>query len=214
MKEKAKQNAREKKIQLNLLPEELRPRPVIRPVTAILLIIVILLGVGTYGFYKGKSNTDNKVDKLKAQQATLEQQTTAALKNPEIARLQSLITQVQVQVDAQGLPKQDYQSFMGSWVNWDQVLAQLYSLLPAGVSLDSVAEKAGNTLALEGTAPTTKAIFDYSLALEGNPEYFSSVSCPTVQTSEVEVDNQGQKTEVEVITFTLSLEVKSGGAGQ
>ena len=191
----------------NLLPKELRPRPVIPVVTAILLIVVIALGAGTYLMYNGKSDANNKNDKLKAQQATLEAQTTAALQNPEIARLQGLITQTQAQVNAQVPVKQDYESFVGSWVNWDKVLAQLQSVAEStNVTLESVAKKTGNAVDLKGTAPTNKAVFDYVLALQARQQYFSSVGFPTVQS---QVSDTGT-----TVSFTLSVEVKSGGASQ
>jgi len=191
----------------NLLPKELRPRPPITLVTAILLIVVILLGAGTYLMYNGKSDANDKADKLKAQQATLEAQTVAALQNPEIARLQGLITQTQAQVNAQVPVKQDYESFVGSWVNWDKVLAQLQSVAEStNVTLESVAKKMGNAVDLKGTAPTNKAVFDYVLALQARQQYFSSVGFPTVQS---QVSDTGT-----TVSFTLSVEVKSGGASQ
>jgi len=197
----------------NLLPKELRPRPPITLVTAILLVVVILLGAGTYLMYNGKSDANDKNDKLKAQQATLEAQTTAVLQNPEIARLQGLITQTQAQVNAQVPVKQDYESFVASWVNWDKVLAQLQSVaestnvtLESVANLESVAKKTGNAVDLKGTAPTNKAVFDYVLALQARQQYFSSVGFPTVQS---QVSATGT-----TVSFTLSVEVKSGGASQ
>ena len=214
-KEKSKEKTKEKKIQFNLLPKEMGPRPVITLVTALLLVVVIALGAATYLMYDGKSDADSKVDDLKEQLATLEAQTKAALNNPEVTRLQGLIAQVQAQVNAQGPVKQDYQSFVASWVNWDQVLAQLQSLATSTkVTLDSVTKQTGNIVELKGTAPTNKTVFDYVLALKGRQQYFSSVGFPTVQYSEKVVESEGKQTTVTESTFTLSVEVKSGGASQ
>lgn len=212
-KDKSKEKAKEKKIQFNLLPKELGPRPVISLVTVLLLVVVIALGAATYLMYDGKSDADSKVDELKEQLATLEGQTKAALNNPEIAKLQGEIAKVQAQVNAQGPMKQDYESFMASWVNWDQVLAQLQSLATSTkVNLDSVTKRTGNTLELRGTAPNNKTVFDYVLALKARQDYFSSVGFPTVQYRET-LNEVEKKTETES-TFTLSVEVKSGGASQ
>lgn len=186
------------KIDPNLLPKELRPRPVITVVTAILLVIIVLLGVGAYAFYQGKSDANRDVDKLEAQKAALEKKTTEVLQNPDVVELQTLITQTQAELTRQEATKQDYDLFMTSRVNWDKVLDLVDYLIPPGGSLDSIKIQ-GNTLALHGKTLTNGDASDYAFALIQQQDYFSSVGSPTLQS------------DGKTITFSLSLEVKSGG---
>ncbi len=65
--------------------------------------------------------------------------------------------------------KQSYDAFVASRVLVGNALYRVYSLVPVGVSISSIAER-GNTLVITGSAPSYTDASDYGRALNNDPE--------------------------------------------
>ena len=174
-------------IDINILPAELRPKALIDTKTFALIVVILLLGVGCFYFSHAKSNSQADIANLQTQTKTMQQQTAALSSNPEALQLISSINQLKAD-------KQRYDAFLASRVLVGNALYRVYSLVPAFVSISSIAER-GSTLVITGSAPSYTDASDYGRALNNAP-WFTLVGLPSFSSDG---------------TFSLTVSVAPGG---
>ncbi len=176
-------------IEINLLPKELRARPLVDLRTALLVVLILALGYGCYFFISGKSDVQAENTDIEARTVAIRQETTAVLNNPEALALQNSIAQLT-------LAKQSYESFVNSQMAWGDALASVYASVPTGVRIDTITQS-GNNLVIVVTSSSYTAVADYGLALNNNGR-FTLFAIPTFDSAEA--------------TATLRISVAPGGA--
>jgi len=170
-------------IDINILPAELRPKALIDTKTFALIVVILLLGVGCFYFAHAKSSSQADIANLQTQTTTMQQQTAALASNAQ--KLISSINQLKAD-------KQRYDAFLASRVLVGNALYRVYSLVPAFVSISSIAERGGNTLVI---TPSYTDASDYGRALNNAPG-FTLVGLPSFSSDG---------------TFSLTVSVAPGG---
>lgn len=173
-------------IDINILPQEFRAKPMVDGRTFALIVLVVLLGFGCFYFVQAKMSAQNEIADLEASIATVQQQTTALTTNKEAQSLTSSISQLKAS-------QQSHVSFVASKVLWGDALQAVYELEPKGVSITAITQK-GNSLEIKGTASTYTEVAEFGRALN-NDSKFSLVGLPAFSPT----------------GFTLNISAKAGG---
>ena len=173
-------------IDINLIPEELRIKPLVDGRTFAAVIVIVLLAFGSFYFFNAKSDSQAEIASLGSQIETIQQQTAALSSNPEAVQLISSISQLQA-------AKQAYEAFVASRVMWGNALDGVYSPVPKGVSITTITQT-GNALVIAGTASSYTGVSAYGRALDNDPR-FSLAGLPSF--------NNG--------LFSLTISVPPGG---
>lgn len=150
-------------IEINILPRELRARPLVDVRTILLVVLIIALGYGCYFFLQSKSDVQAENADIATRTAAIKQEALSLSTNPEALALQSSINQLKA-------AKQSYDTFMASKVEWGDALAGVYAAVPKGVSITSIAQS-GNNLVITATASSYTAVADYGLALDNDADF-------------------------------------------
>jgi len=150
-------------IDINILPAELRPKPLVDTRTFALIVVVLLLGFGCFYFAHAKMDSQADIANMQSQIKTMQQQTTALTSNPDAVKLKNSITQLQA-------AQNGYKAFVASRVAWGNALIGVYSLVPMDVDIASITQK-GNTLVIAGTAPSYTDVSDYGRALNNDARF-------------------------------------------
>jgi Tfp pilus assembly protein PilN len=157
-------------IGINILPKEMRAKPLLDIPTFALIVIILLLAFGSFYYYHAKSSSQNDIADMRSQITTMQQQTLAASNNPQALSLINSISQLKA-------AKQGYDAFTASKMQLGYSLVGVYALVPAGVGIDTITQ-GGNTLVIKGTAPTYTEVSDYGRDLNNDPR-FSLVGLPS-----------------------------------
>jgi Tfp pilus assembly protein PilN len=174
-------------IDINILPAELRPKPLVDTRTFALIVVILLLGFGCFYFAHAKMDSQAAIANMESQTKTMQQQTTALSSNPEAVKLTNSIKQLKA-------AKQGYDAFVASRVAWGNALAGVYSLVPMDVNIKTITQKS-NTLVIAGTASSYTDVSDYGRALN-NDARFALVGLPSFSKG----------------SFSLTISVAPGGA--
>lgn len=150
-------------IDINILPEELRPKPLIDTKTVALIVVILLLGFGCYHYYQAKSNSQAEITRMQSEIITTQQQATALSSNPDAVKLIDSITQLRA-------AKKSYDAFVASQVLLGNALDEVYSLSPVWVGINSVTQS-GSTLTIKGTASSYTDLSGYVSALDNDPMF-------------------------------------------
>jgi Tfp pilus assembly protein PilN len=150
-------------IDINLIPEELRIKPMIDSKTLVAIGVVLLLLFGSVYFFIAKSDSQAQITNLQSQIKTTQQQTAALSSNPEAVQLISSINQLKAS-------NQGYDAFTGARVMMGDALDRVYSLVPTGVNIVSITQK-GNTLVIAGSASSYTDAANYGRALDRDPRF-------------------------------------------
>jgi Tfp pilus assembly protein PilN len=173
-------------IDINILPQEFRAKPLVDGKTFALIVLVVLLGFGCFYFVQAKMSAQDEIANLETSVATMNQQATALSTNQEAQGLITSINQLKTS-------KQDHTSFVASKVLWGDAIEKIYKLVPRGVSISTITQK-GNSLEIKGTAPDYTDVADFGRALN-NDAKFNLVGLPAFNAS----------------GFTLNVSVAAGG---
>jgi len=150
-------------IDINLIPKELRIKPLVDGKTFAAIVVILLLGFGCFYFFNARSDSQAEIANLGSQIKTTQQQTATLSSNPEALNLISSINQLKA-------AKQGYEAFAASRVMWGNALAGVYSLVPMGVDITTITQK-GNALEIKGTASSYTDVSDYGRALDNDPRF-------------------------------------------
>ena len=173
-------------IDINILPAELRPKALLDTKTFALIVVILLLGVGCFYFAHAKSSNQADIANMQSQISTMQQQTAALKSNPAALTLINEINQLKA-------ASQSYDAFVASRVLLGNALYNVYQLVPAVVSISSIAER-GDTLVITGNAPSYTDATDYGRALDNQPG-FALIGLPSFSGG----------------TFSLTISVAPGG---
>ena len=157
-------------IDINILPEELRPKPLIDTKTVALIVVILLLGFGCYHFYQAKSDSQAEITKVQSEIKTTQQKITALSTDPEAVQLTNSINQLKAD-------KKSYDAFVASRVLLGNALDGVYSLALGRVSIASITQS-GSNLLIRGSASSYTDVSGYVSALENDPR-FSVVGLPS-----------------------------------
>lgn len=173
-------------VEINILPRELRAKPLIDTKTFVLIALAVLLAFGCVYFIMAKSSVQGEIADIEDSIAAMQQQTTALSTNPEAQSLISSISQLKTS-------QQHHASFVASKVLWGDAMEAAYSLVPRGVRIDSIVQK-GNSLEIKGVASNYGEVAEFGRALNNNSR-FTLAGLPAFKEG----------------GFTLNVNVKAGG---
>ena len=171
-------------IEINLLPEELRPRPPIETRTLLVIVLVLALAGGCYLSYQAKSDADDEIADLEDRVAGINQEIDTITE--DAVGLMSSISNLRTVT-------KNYESFVASRVIWGDALERAYSHIPKGVTISALTQN-GDTLEVAGTASTYSAVTSYGRALDKDAK-FTLAGWPTLSST----------------TFSLTIKVAPGG---
>lgn len=175
-------------IDINILPEELRSKPLIDTKTVVLIVVILLLGFGCYYFYQAKSDSQADITKMQGEIRTAQQQTAALSSDPAVVQLTNSINQLKA-------AKQSYDAFVASQVLLGNALDGVYTPSFNRVNITSITQSSA-TLVIKGTASSYTGLSSYVSALDNDPR-FSVAGLPSFSSSDG--------------SFSLTVSVAPGG---
>ncbi|MEE8471058.1 MAG: hypothetical protein V3S51_06995 [Dehalococcoidia bacterium] len=161
-------------IDINLLPEELRPKPLIATRTLVLVVLVALLGYGCYYFYGLKSNSQAEAASLESRIQATQTEAMSLSNDLDVRELVAAISEVEAEKAALETLVQDYEVFADSKIMWGDIVQRVSSRAPAGVTVDSILQGSDNTVEVGGVATGYDRAAVYATALESD-EAFNDV---------------------------------------
>jgi len=174
-------------IDINLLPEELRPRPPVETRTLLVIVLILALAAGCYLLFQAKSDAQAEIADLEKDIAEVNQQIDTITKDAQ--GLTSSISKLETVT-------KNYESFVDSRVIWGDALYRAHSHVPTLVGISKLTQD-GNSLVIEGTAKKYSDATSYGRALDRDTK-FTLAGWPTLK---------------EAATFSLTIEVAPGGGG-
>ncbi len=175
-------------IDINLLPEEVRPKPLIDTRTFGLIVLVLILAFACVYVFIMKSDTQSDTAAIKENIVTMKQ---------EISRLSTNAEAVQLTKSVQDLTaaKKNYETFVAQKTLWGDALEGVYGLRPVGVDIATITQS-GSALTIVGTADSYTEVSSFARALH-NDARFTLTGLPTIVDSEI---------------YKLVISVAAGGA--
>ncbi len=173
-------------IDINLLPEELRPRPAVETRTLFVILLILALAGGCYLLFDAKSDAE-------AEMADLEESIDQV--NQQINGIRQEGQALKNSVDRLDTLTKSYESFVASRIIWGSALERVQSLKPTGVDISALTQQ-GNTLLIGGTSSGYSAVTSYGRALDRDTKFTLS-GWPALNSA----------------TFSLTVRVAPGGGG-
>ena len=170
---------RPKKVDLNLLPDEYKPRKVSKTSTVLVILVVVMVCLaGLFIFLK--TNTDGKI-------GTLEDELVTVTADYNVAR--NVVTEgkaLQDQIDAAESKLEaiegDYEIYKEDLILWSVIIKEIDDAIPGTrLSLKSITQS-GSSINLVGTANEDNYVYNYATNLEEN-EYFWGVTVKSIVSS-------------------------------
>ena len=186
---------RPKKVDVDLLPDEYKPRKVSRLTTVLVGVVVVMACLaGLLVFLK--TNTDGKIESLDDELATVtaDYQSTAKLVK-EGKSLQDQINAAESKLEA---IEEDYAIYQEDLIVWSVIIREIDDAIPGTrLTLKSITQS-GSSITLQGTANEDSYVWNYATNLE-EKEYFWDVT-PT------SIVSTGASS-----SFTITMKYGSGG---
>ena len=145
-------------IEINLLPEELRPRPPVEMRTLLFIVLIVALAAGCAFLVQAKISTNSEIADLETRIAAINQEIVTVSSNPEAVALTKSINDLTEM-------KQSYDSFVASRISWGSALQRVEAHATSVDNISALAQS-GNTLKIEGTASSYSAVASYGRALD------------------------------------------------
>ena len=187
---------RPKKVDLDLLPDEYKPRKVSKLTTVLVILVVLMVCLAGLLIFL-KTDVDGKNSSLEGELATVtsEYQKTVNLVN-EGKALQAQIDAAESKLEA---IEQDYLIYQENLILWSVIIKEIDDAIPGTtrLSLKSITQS-GVSITLLGTADEDSYIWNYATNLE-EKEYFWDVT-PT------SIVSTGASS-----SFTITMKYGSGG---
>ncbi len=146
-------------IEINLLPQELRPRPPVETRTLLLIVVIVALVAGCAFLVQAKISTNAEIADLEKHIVAVNQKIESVSGDPEAIALIRSINDLNA-------VKQSYDSFVASRISWGDALERMRAHVPTGVDIRTLTQSSGNTLEVEGTASNYSAVASYGRALD------------------------------------------------
>lgn len=184
-------------MEINLLPEEFKPKPLIKPQTLAVVIMVLILGFGCFHFYTTKADNKAQAAEVGDQIDDIQNQIRDYENNSEAVGLKSKIAEKSQEKNKLEGMNNDYITFTNSRIEWGYVINSLREKVPWGVTITAISQGGGgNEVTVQGIANNYDREAAYVTSLEAD-SLFSDVTTLSWQSS------TGQ--------FSLSFTVDAGG---
>jgi Tfp pilus assembly protein PilN len=161
-------------IDINLLPDEVRPKPPISMRMMGLLVVVLVLGYGCYYFYDLKAGTQSETAEVESRIAAIEDQAANMSSNPEAKEVVAEITEYKEAIAELEAGATDYLRFAGTRVEWGEIVQRVSSRIVNGVTLDSIVEGKSGRVEVGGVASGYERAAAFAASIE-NDELFDNV---------------------------------------
>ncbi len=198
------------KVDINLLPEEYRPKRWVLPLTVGLIVVILAVGYYGYGFYGKNAAANSELERLQSQLDSINAETQTVLADPTMKEYEERITEAEAEIVTLKAMEQDYETQNAQRIYWKPVLQAIRELAPSDVQITAF-EQNGDELTVEGElsgeVQDAVIIVEYARLLE-NRNIFSRVAFE-IGSEDRPTDEEG-KTE-EIFVFTMLLKVKPGG---
>ena len=153
-------------IEINLLPEELRPRPPLESRSLLAIVVIVALVAGCVFLFMAKAGAVSDKADMEEQVASINQQIQAMAADSEVAALTKSIANLKA-------AEKSYDAFVATRIDWGDALARANALVPSGITVTKMAQ-VGTTLKIEGTASGYSAVASYGRALDIDPRFVLS----------------------------------------
>ncbi len=173
-------------IKINLLPEELRPRPLIATKTLLLILLIVALVGGGVALGLAKNNADSDRASSEDRIAAIDKEISAIQSDAEAVALTKSVSNLKAM-------KKAYNAFIASRIGWGDALGSVNARRSSGVTITTLTQT-GDSLEVKGTAPGYSAVTSYGRVLDSY-EGFVLTGVPSLKGS----------------TFSLTLKVAPGG---
>ena len=186
---------RPKKIDLDLLPDEYKPRKVSKLTTVLVIVVVVMVCLVGLLFFL-KSNADGKIESLEDELVTVTADYNGAVKWVKDGKaLQAQIDAAEGKLEA---IEEDYVIYKEDLIVWSVIIKEIDDAIPGTrLSLKSITQS-GPSITLQGSANEDSYIWNYATNLE-EKEYFWDVT-PT------SIASTGASS-----SFTITMKYGSGG---
>ena len=186
---------RPKKIDLDLLPDEYKPRKVSKVTTVLVTLVVLMVCLAGLLIFL-KTNIDGKIGSLEDELFTVKADYNDAVKLVKDGKA------LQVQIDAAESKleaiEEDYEIYQEDLIVWSVIIKEIDDAIPGTRLRLSSITQSGSSLTLQGTANEDSYIWNYATNLE-EKEYFWDVT-PT------SIVSTGASS-----SFTITMKYGSGG---
>ena len=145
-------------IQINLLPEELRPRPPVETRTMLLVFLMVALLAGSVFLYMAKSSAESEGGSMEERIAAVDQEVNTLSSNAEAVALSKSITNLKA-------AEKSYSAFVSKRIDWGDALDRVNALVPQGIQLNQLTQT-GKNLEVEGTASNYSAVASFGRSLD------------------------------------------------
>jgi len=198
------------RVDMNLLPEEHRPKHWALPLTVGLIIVIMAVGYYGFGYYERNAIANSDVEQLQSQLDSINAEIEKESSDTAIAEYEALIAEAQAEIESLQVMEWDYETRNSERIYWKPVLQTIRELAPSDVILTSF-EQNGNELIVEGELSSEVqdaiVIVEYAKLLE-NRGIFSRLA---FEIGTEERQTGGDSETEEVFIFTILLEVRPGG---
>ena len=143
-------------IEINLLPEELRPRPPVENRTLIIAVVIVALVAACAYFYIGKSSAASDRAGMEDEIAVMQQ---------EIAALQAEAQPLTDAISSLKTVSQSYNRFVANRIDWGDALGRVQELATEGITLTKLTQD-GNNLIVEGKTAGYNFVASYARSLD------------------------------------------------
>ena len=198
------------KVDINLLPEEHRPKRWTLPLTVGLIIIILAVGYYGYGFYGRNASANSELDRLQSQLDLVNAEIQKVLSDPIMQEYEESIAEAEAEIEALEAMELDYETHNAERIYWKQVIQTVREEAPSDVILTSF-EQNGGELVVEGKLGSdvgnTIPIVEYARRLETRGIFSRSPAIDIAATTETGEDGETE----EIFIFTILLEIEPGG---
>lgn len=194
------------KVDINLLPEEYRPKRWALPLTIGLIIVILAAGYWGYTSFAKKAVANSELDQLQSQLDSVNAELQQVTSGSGISVYQQQIADTQAQIDKLQALEDDYEYLSDQRVIWRPVIQTIRERAPTDVTLTNF-EQNGDEISVEGELAS--GITDATIIIAYRQQLDSSgiFSRITVEIGTEEITTEDGKTE-DIYVFTMLLEVK------
>ena len=186
---------RPKKVDLDLLPDEYKPRKVSKTSTVLVILVVLMVCLaGLFIFLK--INVDGKIGSLEDELVTVTADYQAARNIvTEGKELQGQIDAAESKLEA---IEEDYLIYQEELILWSVIIKEIDDAIPGTrLSLKSITQS-GSSITLQGTAKEDNYVYNYATNLQ-EKDYFWDVTVKSIVSG-------GASS-----SFTITMKYGSGG---
>ncbi|HEY78907.1 MAG TPA: hypothetical protein G4O09_07330 [Dehalococcoidia bacterium] len=199
------------KVDMNLLPEEHRPKRWALPLTIGLIVVIMAAGYYGFGYYGKNAAASSEVEALQSQLDSINAEIEQEMNDTSVAEYEAQIAEAQAEIDSLKAMERDYETRNADRVYWKPVLQIIRELTPNDVILTSF-EQNDKELIVEGElsedAENAIIIVEFAKKLEERGIFSRP---PAFEIGTEEREDEDSDDTVEVFVFTILLEVKPGG---